>query len=353
MSVQISSGTESMSTADIILATARGEDIPDGTGDRVPPPAAEPEVEDQVDAGGEQEGKVESKEVEPEVPEEEEIEVTDDAGRRKVKVNYKDREKIQKAYKMAAGMRKAFAERDKLNRQLEANSAELQKVQTRFQKLEEAWNKSGPEGIIDLLSGEEGASRKWYESRREREERLASASPEERAVYERDEALQSANGRIADLEKRLEDTLKKVETERETAERLNTESLLHPAFSRFGFDGKLGSPEDEHMLNEMLWTRATGALDELQASGVAITKDTVEQQFKKYALAISRITRKEGEKRAETVIAQKKQEAKASVQKALSSKMREQTDEEREAHQALGTDVRGFFRNFGKYGKYF
>lgn len=283
----------------------------------------------------------------------EEIEVTDQNGRRKITIDYADKEKTKKAYQLAAGMRKFQAERDQALKKLEPTEKELTAYKQRFELLETTWREKGFDGLVQLLTDGKQNEESWYKARKEREDRRAMASPAELERMDLEEAQHKKDAEIAALAKKMADLEQNVKTEREQAETAKLEATVHPAFDKYRFEGKLGSEADELLLDEMMWSRATKQFDEYKAQGVALTPELIEREFKRQNVALSKLIKQQAEDKASKVIERKKADATEHAQRRVKQGM-SSSKEEKEARDMLANgDTMGFFRNIGKYGKYF
>jgi hypothetical protein len=244
------------------------------------------------------------------LPDEEEILVTDDAGKRKVKVSYKDRERIKKAYEAAAGMRKFQAERDKAIKK----AAELEKIAPEYQDLkkswgavEEAFKTSGVAGLVNLLAGKENAYDTYIQSEVEKRNRRATASPDELRQMDMEEALNTERKARARLEKQVEEQLNSAKTEREIASQKAAESVLHPTFNKYRFSGQLGDEVLEERLDSAIWEQAKAELgrhkeDEISAADV-------DRVFREVASSFRKVIKTEANKQTKQAIATKKANA--------------------------------------------
>lgn len=281
------------------------------------------------------------------------ITVTDHKGKRQITVDFSDRAKTKKAYELAAGARKWQAERDQATKEAKEVGEKASKLEQRFNVLEETWKNEGVDGIIKLLSDGKQSLDTVYKERAEREARRLSADPAELAKMDFEEKLAAEQRERAKLQKRIEESEKKIGADKEAAELRNQEAIVHPAFDKFRFEGKLGNEDQELMLDEMMWKRATAKFDEYKEQGIALTPSIVEREFKAMQVALSSMIKQKADTKAAAALEKRKIAATENAQRRVASGMGT-SKEEREAHEALATgDMRSFFGNIGKHGKFF
>ena len=168
-----------------------------------------------------------------------------------------------------------------------------------------------------------------------------------------DERIAVQQREHAKLQRQFDELRTKVEKDTTTSEVKNRESTVHPAFDKFRFDGKLGNEDQELMLDEMMWKRATAKFDEYEGQGIALTPQIVEREFKKMQVTLSSMIKEKAEAKATESLEKRKVAATENAQKKVRSGFT-RSKEEDEAHAALATgDMRSFFGNISKYGKHF
>lgn len=291
----------------------------------------------------------------PEVSAKEFITVTDDQGRRrKVEIDYSNRESIKKAFELQAGARKWQAERDHARTELAKQSKSLSDMQNNWNTMETAFQKGGIEGVIDLLEGRQGAYKNWEKKAIDRARFLDHASPEEIQALEAREQNQRTQKEVERLRKESQDFQKKMEQEREAAQLHSLESRVHPVFDKYRFADKLGSPTDEHMFDEMLWNTALKRLEPFEEKGLEITNEMVEREFRAVAQSLRKRIGVQAEKQATRAVEQKKREATENVQSKITSGYRQQSGAGKEARDLIeNRNLTGLLKNWGKYGGLF
>lgn len=278
------------------------------------------------------------------------ITVTDEKGRRrKVEIDWSNKEQIKKDLSLSYGARKWQAERD----QAIARAKEQEKQIGNYALLEKAWAERGYEGVVDLLAGKEGSYRDQIRKQMEREKFLADASPEEvKALQEREaaEKLRREYEREREENKKFREEMTR---KAEEAELKSVESKIHPVFHKYRFADKLGDATDEHMFDEMLWNTTLKRLEPYEEEGLELTPELIEKEF----AAVSRSIRKriglQAEKKAARTVEQKKQEATENVQAKVMSGYKSGTLAE-EARKELNSGTsKGLFKNFNKFAPLF
>jgi hypothetical protein len=283
----------------------------------------------------------------------ESVVVTDEKGKRKIEVDFNNKDQIKKYVQMAHGARKWQAERDQALGKAKEVESKYSELRSNWDILEETYQSSGVEGLIDLLEGRNGAFSEWEKSRIDRHEALKKASPAERELFEAREREAVRQREIDRIRKENEDFRTKVSQEREQAELRSLEGTVHPVFDRYRFADKLGDSDTEQMFDEMLWTSALKRLEPYEEKGIPLTQDLIEKEFKTVSTALRKRINVQAEKRAAKAVEQKKREATENVQAAVSSGYRS-TPVAKEAEDLIKNGNLGaLFKGWGKYGKAF
>lgn len=280
------------------------------------------------------------------------ITVTDESGRkRKVEVDYSNRESIKKAFAEAAGMRKFQAERDKSQLTLREKDQKIQELSQNWNDLENTF-KQGAEHLFDVLSGKKGAFNDMIQKAIEKRDFLKNASPEEinsMEIRDRAERLERQN---QDLQKKNEEFMKKVESERAQAEERAMESRVHPVFEKYRFAEKLGNEVDEQMFDEMLWNSALKRLEPYEEKGLELTPELVDREFRTVAQSIRNRIGAQAEKKVSRVVEQKKQEATENVQAKVKASYNKSGEAEKLKSLIRDGDTGSIFKNWKTFSKY-
>lgn len=283
--------------------------------------------------------------------EKEVITVTDETGRkRKVEIDYSNREQIKKMAAAAAGMRKFQAERDREIQSRKELETRLKEREGDWGKLEEAYQK-GPEHLIDLLSGRQGAWQELVNRELERREFLKNASPEELQAMKAQEQADLTRKELDKIRKENEEFKAKVQQEREEAELRSMESRVHPVFEKYRFADRLGSAQDEQLFDEMLWNSSLKRLEQYEERGVELSPDLIEKEFKAVATALRNRIGAQAQKKASQVVAQKKQEAIENVQSKVKSSSGNSSDAEKLRQAIQSGDTGSIFKNWSTFSK--
>lgn len=286
------------------------------------------------------------------------ITITDEQGRkRKVEVDYSDREATKKAHLLAAGARKWQAERDQAiqsSKQLTGKYGDLEK---NWNSLEGAYQKGGIEGVVDLLEGRSGAFKDHARKVHEREQFIKNATPQELEALKKSEENDLTRKELAKLRKDNEDFKKSVQEERERAELGSVESQVHPVFNKHRFADTLGDADAEHMFDEMLWTTSMGRLEKLETAleveGKKVTPEMISQEFARTAKAIRSKINVQAEKKATSVVEQKKREATENVQAKVMSGYKSSGNASEASRLINNGDLTSVLKNWGKFGSVF
>ena len=281
------------------------------------------------------------------------VTVTDDKGKRKVEIDFNNRDQIKKYVQMAHGARKWQAERDQAISQYKDVETKYSTLKNTWDLLEKAYQENGTEGVIDVIEGRPGAYKDWEKSRIDRYEQLKKASPAERELFEAREIEARRQKEIDRIKQENENFKKSVQAEREAAELRALESTVHPAFDRYRFADKLGDGDTEQMFDQMLWDTSLKRLEQYEERKVPITADLVEKEFKAVATALRKRINVQAEKKAAKAVEQKKQEATENVQAAVSSGYRNSSLQKEAGDMLRNGNLTGLLKQWNKYGSVF
>jgi hypothetical protein len=235
----------------------------------------------------------------------EEIIITDDSGRKKVTVDWKDREKLKKYVQMAAGMRKYQVERDKVTAELSELKPKYDDLAQSWQAIEDAFSSNGIRGLINLLAGADDAYERHLQSEFQRVKARENATPSELERMDLEERLTSERREREKLARQVEENLKKATEKEEISSMKALESLVHPAFDKHRFAGKLGDEVVEAQLDQAVWDQALKRLEQYPES-FELTPTVVEKEFREVSNAFRKIINKQAEQKAQKVVANKK-----------------------------------------------
>lgn len=272
---------------------------------------------------------------EPVVAEVEEIEIADADGRKKVKVDWTDREKLKKyvqtAHAAHKGMRKFQTERDQALTRLKEVEPQYQELAASWKAVEEAFQKDGVRGLVNLLAGNEGAYDQHIEQQYSRRSARAEAERMgDRAAIDKldlEERLAKEASERARLAKQVEEHLQKANQEREQASYKALEARIYPAFERHRFAGKLGDSTAEHQLDSAVWQQAVQRLEQYP-EGTELTPELVDKEFRAVAATFQKIVTKQAERKADATLKQKKAAAAETAATVATKGMRQSDSKE-------------------------
>lgn len=283
--------------------------------------------------------------------EKEVITVTDETGRkRKIEIDYSNREQIKKMAAAAAGMRKFQAERDREIGSRKELETKLKERESDWGRLEEAFSK-GHEHLIDTLSGRQGAWQELVNKEIERREFLKNATPDELQTMRAQEQADLTRKELDKIRKENEEFKAKIQQEREEAELRSMESRVHPVFEKYRFADRLGNAQDEHLFDEMLWNSSLKRLEQYEERGLDLSPELVEREFKAVATALRNRIGVQAQKKASQVVAQKKQEATENVQSKVKSSSGSSSDAEKLRQAIQSGDTGSIFKNWSTFSK--
>ena len=291
-------------------------------------------VDDDVDAGADNEDPADDADVDAEAtdgdetteaaakPDEkkdtEEIEVTDETGRRKIAIDYSDRKGIKRAYEQAAGARKLYARNRELRAELETAKPTLEagaKAVERWNLLETEYSTRGMDAVIERITGRPAAE--YYTTRQENERRLAAMSPAERALHERSQSTDKQVAEAQTIRAEAERIRAEALADREAADLEKVESLVHPEFDRVRMKGKMGDPAKEHRIDTMIWDYVQSELVRIAEKGVTPNRDLVRQTFSDAASLFSSAVEARASKQTAAALDNKKKQATKEAQSAV------------------------------------
>jgi len=250
-----------------------------------------------------------------------EVPVTDDKGKRKVKVDLNNKEQLVKTLSMAYGFRKATAERDQISAKLKQIEPQYTELKQSWDTLENAYQNGGIEGLVDLLGGKQGYYSEWKRGELEKELRYQNSSEAEKRELDLREKLDKLEKESSLREKRAAEEAKKAQTEREEAQLRSLESQIAPAFNKYRFAGQLGDAAKEQAVDHAIWDQALKNL-ELLPDDVELTPQLIEREFKQVATTFRAIIGKQAQAQVKKVIENKKQAAQTQVAAAATRSLK-------------------------------
>jgi len=278
----------------------------------------DPEAES--DVSSEDETDVEANEALDEEPKEEEQSESDDdsieyivADNKKIKIDYSDRGRTKKAYEMAAGMRKFQSDRDKVQKELEAEKASSQETKDNWQKLEDA--KHDLPQLLDLITGEQSVLERYVESKIKEKEHLSNLSPSQLESYNKGLDLDKREAEMARREAGMTTQAEKTSQDREKAEMAAQVAMITPIFSKYRFAGQLDNENREHRLDSMIFSEAINNLSAYDQ----ITPELVEKEISSIAGDLRKTINVQADKRVKNKKIVAKKVATKAAQKAVES----------------------------------
>lgn len=284
----------------------------------------------------------------------ESVVVTDESGkRRRISVDWNNKEQLKKYVQLAHGARKWQAERDQALSARTEVEGKLKELSSNWETLESTYQSRGIAGLVDLLEGRTGAFDEWEKSRIDRYNFLQKATPAQKELFEAKEKAAARDAELERIRKENEEFRNSVLAEKEQASLKSLESTVHPAFDRYRFADKLGDADTELMFDEMLWNNALKRLEPYEEKGVPLTADLVEKEFKAVATALRKRINVQAEKKAANAVEQKKREATENAQAAVSAGYRSPNVSQEAMKLASEGNIGAIFKNWSKYGKAF
>lgn len=277
-------------------------------------------------------------------PELTEITITDHKGRRNIKVDLTDKDRMIRAVKREAGMRKFQAERDQARAKLAEYESFAEKAK-HFDSLEDAYNKEGVAGIIDRVLGE-GSHEAYIQQAVEKSNMRAVATPEELAALDAQDKSSKLERQIEALRASAKKAEENAAKNAEKVERDKLQSLINPTFEKYRFEGKLNDRVREHELDQMIWQNALAKLERLDNQGVEITKAVINKQFKSVANVIRKTINDQSNKKTDKIIDNKISSATKNAQVSTKKGMNKAAVNSDAFASLKKGDVHSFFKQY-------
>jgi hypothetical protein len=206
----------------------------------------------------------------------------------KIKVDMSNTEQIKKAI-VSSVQAKHIVQQQK--EQLVAHKKELEELrdyQTSFGQVKTAFESKGVEGIVDLMTGKEGAYSEFMEKQVARALLRRDASPVELERLELEERLEQLQKSVKGHESRAKESETRASQQAEQAERSRIEGAIQPAFDKHRFAGQLGDPVLEARMDKMVWITAMDELKEFAAQNgqASVTPQVTGRIFSEIASGI-------------------------------------------------------------------
>jgi len=219
---------------------------------------------------------------------------------------------IKDAFVKAAGMRKFQAERDEMKKKAETVEKEHLQLKTDFSKLETVWEKEGVKGLVTLLAGEKGL-KELVDQELSHRDYMSNLSPDEKYKLEIGNYQKLLEKQKVDTEEKYKKLLEDVTRKNEEADAKSMEAMIHPAFDRYRFSGKLGDAVAEQAYDEALWGRVRDKLASYP-DNVDITQATIDREFREAAMVFKKVMAVQTENKVKSTIENKKADAASRVQ---------------------------------------
>lgn len=261
------------------------------------------------------------------------VQITDSKGRKtQLEIDFSNKDAIKKVYQDSSnfqnGFRKMQVERDQLKSQLDKHLNEVEPIRANFKMLDEAYQKSGVEGVVDLLESKSGGYKSWIDKQIERAEFRRNASPDELRALEQSDLANKYQREAEERTKEFADFKKSVEAERAVSEQAKLQSEVTPLFEKYRFAGKLGDEADEALFDKMLWKTAMDNLAEEYPEG-NVKPEAVEDEFRVVSATLRKRIQNQVEKTATKVVERQKQNALEKVQTQVKSEYTTPADKDR------------------------
>jgi hypothetical protein len=248
------------------------------------------------------------------------INVTDETGKKRLKVDWNDRDAIKKQLSLLAGARKWQAERDRALSQLQEVKAKEDNIKA-WDVIEAAWNQGREKAVIDVLAGKQGAAQEWLTGEIEKQAKYQQATPQEREFYDMQERMKAQASQIEETNKKMQEQTERASKAKQEAEQAELRTYATDAFMKVRFNGQLADAAAEQQLNEVIWSQALARIDAMP-DGTAVTAQLMEKEFAAVADTFRKVVKQQVETGTKKAMDQKKEQAqvKLNVQAKTSTK---------------------------------
>lgn len=260
----------------------------------------------------------------------------------RIKVDFSDKEAVKSfiAEQYAAARRA-----ESLTQEIEAIRPDYTDLKTSFERIETA-AEEGPEALIDLLYGKEGSFKALIDAEIQRREQRQYATPEEIALWEREEQAKKSQ-RLTQKEKRqLEAERQAIEAERTKAREDALYSRLERQFNAVRVDGLVGDSDLEEFINKAIWRESIEELAKIEEKNPNIPDSAIKQVMSDIAGKV----RNKFTKTQKEVVSKAVESTKATAQQKVAAKATSAASPSRQATQdAVNSkidagDIRGLTR---------
>ncbi len=258
--------------------------------------------------------------------------------REKLKIDYTDRQAIKDAFVKAAGMRKFQAERDEYKKKAETVEKEFTQLKTDFSKLESVWEKDGVKGLVTLLAGEKGM-KELVDAELAHRDYMSNLTPDEKYKLEISNYQKLLQSQKSETEEKYKKLLEETTKKSEEAELKSMEAMIHPAFDRYRFSGKLGDPVVEHAYDEALWGRVRDNLANYPDT-VPVTQAMIDKEFREAAQVFKKAMAVQAEQKVKTTIENKKADAASRVQTTAKKGLTNTSDKQKFVNDLKSGNIR-------------
>ena len=273
-----------------------------------------------------------------------------DGKRKKITVDYSNRDQILKNARLAAGARKWQVERDQARANLD-KVKDYEEKASNFDKISEAYEAEGELGALKAMIGETN-TQEWLENQIQLQEFRRNASEGELKQLEAQERSEKQNRELEKLRREQEELREQMSARQEAAELAELQSVVNPAFDKYRFAGKIEDASQAQDLDEMVWARGKAQLAKYEDQGLSVTPEIADKVFRSVSNRLRKIVNVESDKRADRKVRKVKENALESVQKKTQRGMARNDDNEAAKDLIKKGDYSGFFKSFGRNVKF-
>lgn len=274
----------------------------------------------------------------------EEITFTDHKGRRTVKVDFSDRNKMKKIASLAYGARKFQVERDQVKQELAKEREDSKGAKEDLKKFESIYDSQGLIGLALMLEGQEGVD-KLVKAHLAEQERWSDMTPAERNAELKAKEAEARASKEEESRKDYEKRLAELDARQKDADEKAFDSKLHPAFDRYRYAGKLGDPVAEHRLDTAIWNDVMDSLTPYVKQDIEITQAMIDKEFRKARQEWDKTINKQVDKNTKVAVHKAKTNAQSKAQAKVSQGLQTNQDTEKFKQDINSGNIRDALRS--------
>jgi hypothetical protein len=180
----------------------------------------------------------------------ESIYVTDDKGRRRIDIDFSDREGIKKLVSKAAGADGWKARMDRAEKAHKEVSAAHEETNKALESITATFERQGIKGLINLLTQQEDGFDKWFASEYSKRKQYDAADPATKEVMDARREAEEMRKELELARKEREEGKLSLQKRAEEVAQQEATTVWTSAAKKTSFAGKLGDADSEAFYDE-------------------------------------------------------------------------------------------------------